>query len=79
MPAVQPVGAIARAPLPRHRSPYGLNVALDGSETRLVRPYLTAHERERAEQRSRHLPFVLAAEFEIDLDQHLVGMPGVAA
>lgn len=31
-------------PLPRHRSPYGLALPLDGSETRLVRPYLTGLE-----------------------------------
>jgi hypothetical protein len=31
-------------PLPHHRSPYGLSLPLDGSETRLVRPYLTGLE-----------------------------------
>lgn len=36
----------ARATLPTHRSPYGpdANAPLDGTATRSVRPYLTAHE-----------------------------------
>ena len=36
----------ARAALPVHRSPYGLDAdaPLDGTATRSVRPYLTAHE-----------------------------------
>ncbi|MFB7374264.1 hypothetical protein ACFC0D_30990 [Streptomyces sp. NPDC056222] len=54
--------------LPAPRSPYGLDVPLDGRETALVRPYLRAHE-----QRSRRLALVLAADFGIDLDTHLVG------
>lgn len=43
-----------RATLPTHRSPYGLdaNVPLDGTATRSVRPYLTAHEQR---QRRREL------------------------
>ncbi|WP_405771365.1 hypothetical protein [Streptomyces sp. NBC_01538] len=36
----------ARTTLPAHRSPYGLDAdaPLDGTATRSVRPYLTAHE-----------------------------------
>lgn len=66
-------------PLPRHRSPYGLHIPLDGSETRLARPYLPAHDGERALQQRRRLALVLAADFGIDLDRHLVGMPEMAA
>ncbi|WP_330289013.1 hypothetical protein [Streptomyces sp. NBC_00576] len=41
----------ARTPLPTHRSPYSLDAGtrIDGTTTRSVRPYLTAHE-----QRLRH-------------------------
>ncbi|MET9445957.1 hypothetical protein [Streptomyces cinerochromogenes] len=31
---------VPRLSLPLHRSPYGLHLPLDGSESRLVRPYL---------------------------------------
>ena len=36
----------ARPTLPAHRSPYGLDAdaRIDGTATRSVRPYLTAHE-----------------------------------
>ncbi|WP_156722745.1 hypothetical protein [Streptomyces apocyni] len=53
---------------------------LDGEETALVRPYLVEHERrqERARQRRRCLALVLAADFGVDLDRHLVGAAGVA-
>lgn len=36
----------ARTTLPTHRSPYGMDAdaPLDGTATRSVRPYLTAHE-----------------------------------
>ncbi|MBB1244169.1 hypothetical protein GL263_11460 [Streptomyces durbertensis] len=70
-------GAVAAAvPLPRHRSPYGRDdVPFDGGVTRLVRPYLVVHEdeQERARQWRRRLALVLAADFGIDLDRHLVG------
>ncbi|MFF2201573.1 hypothetical protein [Streptomyces sp. NPDC058145] len=59
--------------LPVHRSPYCLHLPLDGSESRLVRPYLTAHEQERARQRQHRRTLVLAADFGIDLDQHVIG------
>nr|WP_282703188.1 hypothetical protein [Streptomyces sp. CC219B] len=62
-----------------HRSPHGLDLPLDGAESRLVRPYLTAYERERALQRRRRLALVLAADFGIDLDRHLVGVGEAAA
>ncbi|MDX3248620.1 hypothetical protein PV408_44460, partial [Streptomyces sp. ME18-1-4] len=62
-----------------HRSPYGLVTPLDGTDSLLVRPYLTAHDREAALQQRRRLALVLAADFGIDLDQHIVGAQGVAA
>jgi hypothetical protein len=65
--------------LPRHRSPYGLATLIDGNGSPLVRPYLTAHEREAALQERRRLALVLAADFGIDLDRHLVGAQEVAA
>lgn len=58
--------------LPRHRSPYSSDHWLDGAANRLVRPYLAAHEREVTQQR-RRLALVLAADFGIDLDHHLIG------
>lgn len=66
----------ARAPrpgprpgLPAWRSPYGIDDGpLDGDEAPLVRPYQRAHE-----QRQRRLALVLAADFGIDLDTHLIG------
>ncbi|MEU2827306.1 hypothetical protein ABZ667_01340 [Streptomyces lavendulae] len=72
------------APLPLHRSPYGIEpppVPLDGQSDRLVRPYLLAHEneREQARQRYRRLALVLAADFGIDLDPHVIGARLVAA
>ncbi|MGW0708094.1 hypothetical protein ACWD4G_19430 [Streptomyces sp. NPDC002643] len=60
--------------LPLHRSPYGLDHPLDGTANRLVRPYLAAHEHEAAQQQRRRLALVLAADFGIDLDHHLIGM-----
>ncbi|MEW2396883.1 hypothetical protein [Streptomyces sp. NPDC046862] len=65
--------------LPAHRSPYGLPTPLDGTASVLVRPYLAAHEREAALQQRRLLALVLAADFGIDLDRHLIGAQEVAA
>ncbi|MFG2959899.1 hypothetical protein ACGF5O_40020 [Streptomyces sp. NPDC048291] len=65
--------------LPGHRSPYGLATLLDGTDSALVRPYLASHEREAALQQRRRLALVLAADFGIDLDQHVIGAPEVAA
>ncbi|WP_406439253.1 hypothetical protein OHB00_29865 [Streptomyces sp. NBC_00631] len=65
--------------LPRHRSPYGLATFLDGADSATVRPYLTAHEHEAALQQRRRLALVLAADFGIALDQHVIGAPEVAA
>jgi hypothetical protein len=65
--------------LPLHRSPYGLVTPLDGTDSVLVRPYPTVHDREAALQQRRRLALVLAADFGIDLDQHIVGAQGVAA
>ncbi|MFI8889149.1 hypothetical protein [Streptomyces paradoxus] len=38
------------APLPAHRSPYGLDTSLDGASTAAVRPYLVAHEQQQWRQ-----------------------------
>jgi hypothetical protein len=82
-PFLHPVQAIAERaaiPLPRPRSPYGLDAApLDGTASLLVRPYLLAHEQEAALQQRRRLALVLAADFGIDLDRHLIGAQEVAA
>jgi hypothetical protein len=75
-----------RPALPPHRSPYCRLLPLDGAENRLVRPYLTVHEHhhahdhahERDRQQCRRLALVLAADFGIDLDQHLIGAGKVA-
>ncbi|MFF4257507.1 hypothetical protein ACFY1L_40610 [Streptomyces sp. NPDC001663] len=70
------------ASLPHPRSPYGLHAPLDGADSLLVRPYLAAHEREAEEvalQQRRRLALVLAADFGIDLDRHLVGAQEAAA
>ncbi|MEU0427273.1 hypothetical protein ABZ235_27365 [Streptomyces canus] len=65
--------------LPHHRSPYGLLTLLDGTDSALVRPYLAAHDREAALKERRRLALVLAADFGIDLDRHLIGAQEVAA
>ncbi|MFJ7238273.1 hypothetical protein ACIQWB_14220 [Streptomyces olivaceus] len=68
--------AAPAARLPLHHSPYCRHLPLDGTASRLVRPYLVVHEvqeQQRTEYRRRAL--VLAADFGIDLDQHLVGAP----
>lgn len=66
---------------------YGLGESgspvLDGEAIPLVRPYLVAYEEEQqrtqrrrrqaAQQRHRRRTLVLAADFGIDLDQHLIG------
>ncbi|WP_371661463.1 hypothetical protein [Streptomyces sp. NBC_00280] len=83
------ITAVRRSPstspplyLPRHRSPYGLVSFLDGTDSALVRPYLTdtdaTPDREAALQ-YRRLALVLAADFGIDLDRHLIGAQEVAA
>ncbi|MER6382290.1 hypothetical protein ACWDBD_23860 [Streptomyces sp. NPDC001118] len=81
MPAPAPWTDLSHTPepLPAHRSPYGLHGPIDGSATLLVRPYLTTLDLERTQQARRRLALVLAADFGIDLDQHLIGTPGVAA
>ncbi|MFK4099667.1 hypothetical protein ACI2L1_06240 [Streptomyces sp. NPDC019531] len=65
--------------LPLPRSSYGLLTSLDGSDSALVRPYLAAHEEEAALQQRRRLALVLAADFGIDLDPHVIGAQKVAA
>ncbi|MER6559886.1 hypothetical protein ABT300_19560 [Streptomyces sp. NPDC001027] len=70
--------------LPTARSPYGLAGPLDGAATVPVRPYVLAAERTqhggeqqqqwtRQAQSRRRVALVLAADFGIDLDQHVVG------
>ncbi|MEU3732851.1 hypothetical protein AB0E81_26085 [Streptomyces sp. NPDC033538] len=88
--APRPIHRIPQSPapargLPLHHSPYCRHLPLDGTASRLVRPYLTAHEhqhrheqeqeQEQNRQRHRRLALVLAADFGVDLDQHLVGAP----
>ncbi|WP_217164324.1 hypothetical protein [Streptomyces sp. AC512_CC834] len=67
------------AGIPLPRSPYCVHQPLDGAASRLVRPYLAAHEQELDRQRHRRLALVLAADFGIDLDQHIVGARKAAA
>ncbi|MET9777421.1 hypothetical protein ABZ023_24665 [Streptomyces sp. NPDC006367] len=67
----------APARLPLHHSSHCRHLPLDGADNRLVRPYLTALEQDR--RRYRRLALVLAADFGIDLDQHVVGAREVAA
>lgn len=65
--------------LPTHRSPYGLATPpVDGAATVMVRPYVVAAEQECARQSRRRLALVLAADFGIDLDQHVIGTGAVA-
>ncbi|MEV5873693.1 hypothetical protein AB0L75_05550 [Streptomyces sp. NPDC052101] len=72
--------------LPAQRSPYGRDVPLDGHASVMVRPYVLAverewereHERERALRRHRRLALVLAMDFGIDLDRHVIGAEGLA-
>ncbi|ANP48374.1 hypothetical protein J2Z21_005962 [Streptomyces griseochromogenes] len=79
-PAHRPEAPRTAAPWPpTHRSPYGLDTPLDGSANAIVRPYLLEDERERAARQSRRrLALVLAADFGIDIDQHVVGAEAVA-
>lgn len=66
-----------RLPLPH--SPYCRHLPLDGAASRLVRPYLTAHEQEQARRRHRRRVLLLAAGFGADLDQHAGGARKAAA
>src|SRR3954447_1809016 len=67
---------------PAHRPPYGRHMHLDGEAVPLVRPYVIVAERERqrerAEQQRRRVALVMAADFGIDLDRHLIGAEAVA-
>lgn len=76
LPTRLPEAPSPAAPRPlAPRSPYSLDTdtPLDGAVSPLVRPYLVAAEREQAWQSRRRLALVLAADFGIDLDQHVVG------
>ncbi|MFD6855577.1 MULTISPECIES: hypothetical protein [Streptomyces] len=64
--------------LPVARSPYGLEHPLDGGASALVRPYLPAEDRGGVRRR-RRLALVLAADFGVDLDPHVLGASEVAA
>ncbi|MFD8428011.1 hypothetical protein [Streptomyces coelicoflavus] len=75
----RPSHGVAPATFPLHHSPYCRHLPLDGAASRLVRPYLAAHEQELDRQRHRRLALVLAADFGIDLDQHVVGARKAAA
>ena len=44
LPPASPALPLTAAPLPLHRSPYGLDNPLDGAATVAVRPYLMLHE-----------------------------------
>ncbi|MFC7937611.1 hypothetical protein ACFU2J_15455 [Streptomyces sp. NPDC057387] len=74
-PAHRTPQATTPARLPLHHSPYCRHLPLDGTASRLVRPYLAVHEHAQEQERRRHrrLALVLAADFGIDLDQHIVG------
>ncbi|MFF7391722.1 hypothetical protein ACFZAE_25170 [Streptomyces scabiei] len=74
-----PVPSASRPWTPQ--SPYSrdTNTPLDGAASPLVRPYLVAVEREHARQSRRRLALVLAADFGIDLDRHVVGAEQVVA
>ncbi|MEU3427016.1 hypothetical protein [Streptomyces gardneri] len=76
----RPAPAPSPAQPPGPRSPYGLDVPLNGDESALVRPYLVAYDQrqERARQRQRRLLMVLAADFGIDLDTRDLHGLGVA-
>ncbi|WP_309474669.1 hypothetical protein [Streptomyces ipomoeae] len=63
--------------LPAPRSPYGIDTPFDGASSPLVRPYVVADERERFRQHRRRLALVLAADFGVDLDRHVVGAEAV--
>lgn len=69
---------------PLRRSPYGVEEPLPGEATATVRPYVVLAEREReracerTRQQQRRVAMVLAADFGIDLDRHVVGAEAVA-
>ncbi|MDX2657881.1 hypothetical protein PV736_02165 [Streptomyces scabiei] len=65
----------AAARLPAHRSPYGLEAPLPGESAATVRPYVV--EAERARQRRRRVALVLASDFGVDLDRHVIGAEAV--
>ncbi|AVH56386.1 hypothetical protein C4B68_12045 [Streptomyces dengpaensis] len=62
---------------PPRVSPSGEDAPLDGRAAAL-RPYVLEVEREPARQHRRRVALVLAADFGVDLDQHVVGAEGVA-
>jgi hypothetical protein len=68
----------AVAQLPAHRSPYGRDLPLDGHAAALVRPYVIEVERERDLKSRRRVALVLAADFGIDLDPHVLGAEELA-
>ncbi|KND41028.1 hypothetical protein IQ64_31395 [Streptomyces stelliscabiei] len=78
-PISRPCTAAAAPPRPlSQRSPYGLHDPLDGGAAVMVRPYVVEAEREQHRQSRRRLALVLAADFGIDLDAHVIGAEAVA-
>ncbi len=84
-PARMPEASRATVPWPPlRRSPYGVEEPLPGEATAGVRPYVVLAEREReracerAMKRQRRIAMVLATDFGIDLDRHVVGAEAVA-
>jgi hypothetical protein len=77
--ALRPEAPRSTAPWPpTPRSPYGIEVPLDGHAAALVRPYVLASERGRARRYRRRVALVLAADWGIDLDRHVVGVKEAA-
>ncbi|MDX3694240.1 hypothetical protein PV726_28665 [Streptomyces europaeiscabiei] len=62
--------------LPAQRSPYGLHGPLEGRATSWSGR--TSSEGEQARQSRRIPALVLAADFGIDLDEHVIGAKAVA-
>lgn len=75
--AVRSPSAPPLAYLPRLRSPYGLVTFLDGTDSVLVRPYLT--DTDTAPDREAALPHDRRLALFLDVDPHLIGAQKVAA
>ncbi|UGY91344.1 hypothetical protein [Streptomyces gobiensis] len=56
----------SRTPLPRHRSPYGIDEPLWADALPLVRPYVATEE-----QRQRRQDLITAAQFNTDTDPYV--------
>ncbi|MDX3579173.1 hypothetical protein [Streptomyces sp. FL07-04A] len=82
--AQKPEARAVHRRLPAARSPYGLAEPIDGAATIPVRPYVCVaerahHDRQQEQQQTRQaqtrrrVAMVLAADFGMDLDGHVVG------